>query len=147
MLPAEPHRLHATCVALRDHPHEPASATPTIAAMSPRAIAFCSEPAHRIYEFCSEKTFNSACSWCLLHFFVMEVVKRPGSPISSTLQLSKRSRPEVGTLIVREGPKRTSSLLAPIMLLTGHEGSVLSFRFDPSGQNCASSSADKTVTL
>ena len=79
--------------------------------------------------------------------FDMEVIKRPGSPTSSALQLSKRSRPDAGTLIVREGPKRTSSLLAPIMLLTGHEGSVLSFKFDPSGQNCASSSADKTVTL
>jgi Prp8 binding protein len=77
----------------------------------------------------------------------MEVIKRPGSPTSSALQLSKRSRPDAGTLIVREGPKRTSSLQAPIMLLTGHQGSVLSFKFDPSGQNCASSSVDKTVPL
>ena len=75
----------------------------------------------------------------------MEVIKRPGSPTSSALQLSKRARPDAGTLIVREGPKRTSSLHAPIMLLSGHEGAVLSFKFDPSGQNCASSSADKTV--
>ena len=77
----------------------------------------------------------------------MEVIKRPGSPTNSALQLSKRSRPDAGTLIVREGPKRTSSLQAPIMLLTGHAASVLSFKFDPSGLNCASSSADKTVTL
>jgi len=77
--------------------------------------------------------------------FVMEVIKRPGSPTSSALQLSKRARPDAGTLIVREGPKRTSSLQAPIMLLTGHSGAVLSFKFDPSGQSCASASADKTV--
>jgi Prp8 binding protein len=75
----------------------------------------------------------------------MEVIKRPGSPTSTALQVSKRSRPDAGTLIVREGPKRTSSLHAPIMLLTGHQGAVLSFKFDPSGQNCASSSVDKTV--
>ena len=77
----------------------------------------------------------------------MEVIKRPGSPTSSALQLTKRSRPDAGTLIVREGPKRTSSLQAPIMLLTGHQGAVLSFKFDPSGLNCASSSVDKTVAL
>eukprot|EP01136_Pigoraptor_vietnamica_P020262 Opistho-1_new@68906 len=54
--------------------------------------------------------------------------------------------PRAGQLIVA-GPKRTSGLLAPIMLLTGHEGEVFSCKFNPSGTALASGSFDRDVFL
>ena len=41
--------------------------------------------------------------------------------------------------------KRTSSLQAPTMLLTGHEGAVYSISFDHSGQHLASASYDRNI--
>jgi Prp8 binding protein len=43
--------------------------------------------------------------------------------------------------------QRTSNLLAPIMLLTGHKAEVFSMKFSPNGKNIASASFDKTVCL
>jgi Prp8 binding protein len=43
--------------------------------------------------------------------------------------------------------KRTSSLKAPIMLLTGHEGEVFSSRFSPDGKAVASASFDRQIYL
>ncbi|KAF9014368.1 WD40 repeat-like protein, partial [Hymenopellis radicata] len=44
--------------------------------------------------------------------------------------------------------KRTSSLEAPIISLAGaHSGEILSCRFDPTGQNIAACSADRSVSL
>jgi len=44
--------------------------------------------------------------------------------------------------------KRTSGLDAPIVSLTGaHSAEILSCRFDPTGQNIAASSADRSVSL
>jgi len=45
------------------------------------------------------------------------------------------------------GTPRTSNLLAPIMLLTGHQAEVYSVRFSPSGNHVASSSFDKSIFL
>ncbi|KAJ3347171.1 U5 small nuclear ribonucleoprotein [Entophlyctis luteolus] len=42
---------------------------------------------------------------------------------------------------------RTSSLAAPIMLLTGHQSEVFSAKFSPDGQNIASASFDRLVFL
>jgi Prp8 binding protein len=42
---------------------------------------------------------------------------------------------------------RTSSLLAPIMLLTGHGAAVYTAKFNPKGDYIASGSADKTILL
>lgn len=42
---------------------------------------------------------------------------------------------------------RTSSLLAPTMLLTGHGGPVMCARFNPAGSYVASGSQDKSVLL
>ena len=46
-----------------------------------------------------------------------------------------------------QGPARTSGLLAPIMLLTGHAGEVFSCKFNPTGDIIASGSHDKHVFL
>lgn len=54
--------------------------------------------------------------------------------------------PQSAALIV-SGPLRTSSLLAPTMLLTGHEAEVYAVRFNPNGQILATSSFDKNIFL
>ncbi|KAK6167431.1 hypothetical protein SNE40_021463 [Patella caerulea] len=43
------------------------------------------------------------------------------------------------------GPPRTSSLDAPIMLLTGHEGDIFTAKFAPSGQMLASAGFDRLI--
>lgn len=47
----------------------------------------------------------------------------------------------------RDGVKRTSSLDAPIMLLTGHGGAVFSMKFNPQGTVIASGAHDKEIFL
>ena len=42
-------------------------------------------------------------------------------------------------------PRRTSGLLAPNMLCTGHNAAVYSLAFDPSGQHAASGSFDRQI--
>ena len=46
-----------------------------------------------------------------------------------------------------QGPARTSALLAPTMLLTGHAGEVFTVKFSPDGTVVASGSHDKHVFL
>ena len=46
-----------------------------------------------------------------------------------------------------QGPARTSALLAPIMLLTGHAGEVFTCKFNPTGDVIASGSHDKHIFL
>ena len=46
-----------------------------------------------------------------------------------------------------QAPSRTSSLLAPIMLLTGHSGEVFGAKFSPDGSVLASCSHDKHLFL
>ncbi|XP_037079851.1 U5 small nuclear ribonucleoprotein 40 kDa protein-like isoform X2 [Pollicipes pollicipes] len=46
-----------------------------------------------------------------------------------------------------QGPARTSSLLAPIMLLTGHSGDIFATRFHPEGQFLASTGFDRQILL
>lgn len=45
------------------------------------------------------------------------------------------------------GPKRTSDLFAPTMLLTGHEAAVYAAKFDPTGNCLASASFDRTILV
>ena len=52
-----------------------------------------------------------------------------------------------GGAMVAAGPARTSDLLAPIMLLTGHSSAVNSSKFSPDGQHLLSGSHDKTMLL
>jgi hypothetical protein len=47
----------------------------------------------------------------------------------------------------KQGVKRTSNLLAPIMQLVGHGGDVLGMAFSPDGQQVASCSFDRTILL
>ncbi|XP_002739808.1 U5 small nuclear ribonucleoprotein 40 kDa protein-like [Saccoglossus kowalevskii] len=49
--------------------------------------------------------------------------------------------------LVEAGPPRTSSLLAPIMLLTGHEGEIFSCKFSPDGNTLASAGYDRLIHL
>mmetsp|Transcript_5165 Transcript_5165/g.7155 ORF Transcript_5165/g.7155 Transcript_5165/m.7155 type:complete len:349 (+) Transcript_5165:62-1108(+) len=55
----------------------------------------------------------------------------------------------VGNELIELDPnvERTSNLAAPTMVLSGHGAAVYSIKFDPSGQNLASGSVDKTVLL
>lgn len=48
---------------------------------------------------------------------------------------------------IKEGPKRTSALQAPIMLLTGHAAEVFTMKFNPEGDTIASGSHDKGIFL
>ena len=52
-----------------------------------------------------------------------------------------------GGALVAAGPARTSELLAPIMLLTGHAAPVLASKFSPDGQHVLSGSADKLMLM
>ncbi|CAK5275041.1 unnamed protein product [Mycena citricolor] len=88
--------------------------------------------------------------------------KRPASPTSAPGALIKRSRaspvPE-NQIAISTGPdgkgkslmravQRTSNLEAPIVSLAGaHSGEILSCRFDPTGQNIAACSTDRSVSL
>ncbi|KAJ1920146.1 hypothetical protein H4219_001519 [Mycoemilia scoparia] len=52
-----------------------------------------------------------------------------------------------GGVVVKATIKRSSGLAHPIMRLTGHEGSILSCKFNHSGEHFASASSDKTILL
>lgn len=71
---------------------------------------------------------------------------------------AKRQRTENGVMIasggasgggalVTAGPQRTSELLAPIMLLSGHGAAVHTAKFSPDGRHLLSGSHDKTLLL
>jgi Prp8 binding protein len=62
----------------------------------------------------------------------------------------KRLRPETRAtlaLVEAHGIQRTSGLVAPTMLLSGHSAPVYSIDFDPSGQHLASGSFDRSIML
>jgi WD40 repeat protein len=68
-------------------------------------------------------------------------------------EVLKKGRYEVATIPVTNtelvpgtiSSTRTSELLAPTMLLTGHEGAIYSIEFDPTGNNLASGSFDSNI--
>ena len=64
---------------------------------------------------------------------------------------SKRSKSTALTTTTQkeedEGPKRTSKLQAPTMLLQGHQGAIHSVKFDSSGKYLASASFDRSIFL
>jgi len=88
----------------------------------------------------------------------MSLADEPGKRGSDALVVSesaKKARTEGGALVASggggalttAGPQRTSELLAPIMLLTGHSGAVLTAKFSPDGRHLISGSHDKTLLL
>ncbi|XP_071955221.1 U5 small nuclear ribonucleoprotein 40 kDa protein-like isoform X1 [Antedon mediterranea] len=66
---------------------------------------------------------------------------------------SKRRKNEIVAVtdqhrqLMESGPPRTSSMLAPIMLLTGHEGEVYSGKFHPDGQSMATAGFDRLIYM
>nr|WJH19489.1 U5 small nuclear ribonucleoprotein 40 kDa protein (U5-40K) [Euglena gracilis] len=74
-------------------------------------------------------------------------------------QGEKRQRGEAGSLVVHQpadpkqgavvprGMERTSELMAPNVLLTGHEGEVFTAKFSPDGNSIASAGYDKRLFL
>ncbi|CAH1248663.1 SNRNP40 [Branchiostoma lanceolatum] len=71
------------------------------------------------------------------------------------LVAAKRQRNELVAVASQErqllhavsGPPRTSSLQAPIMLLSGHEGEIYAAKFHPEGNLLASGSFDRNIFL
>ncbi|KAJ8781032.1 hypothetical protein J1605_001075 [Eschrichtius robustus] len=49
--------------------------------------------------------------------------------------------------LLQAGPPRCSSLQAPIMLLSGHEGEVYCCKFHPNGSTLASAGFDRLILL
>jgi Prp8 binding protein len=73
-------------------------------------------------------------------------------PSTSNALVVKKQRTDSGAIIVTQQKKddeepRTSDLLAPIMLLEGHEAEVNSLSFSLDGLHLASGSADKNIFL
>ncbi|XP_065830452.1 U5 small nuclear ribonucleoprotein 40 kDa protein-like [Oscarella lobularis] len=84
----------------------------------------------------------------------MESLKRPLGGASTAIVPAKRPRNEVaiaeskrGGALLPSGPTRTSSLQAPIMLLTGHEGELYTAKFSPTGDILASAGFEKQIFL
>ncbi|KAF9498859.1 WD40 repeat-like protein [Pleurotus eryngii] len=76
------------------------------------------------------------------------LIKRARSSTPPTSQLAISSSNDERQKGLVRTVKRTSSLEAPIISLTGaHSGEILSCRFDPTGQNIAACSADRSVSL
>ncbi|KAI0832783.1 WD40 repeat-like protein [Trametes gibbosa] len=72
---------------------------------------------------------------------------RSGSPSPNTQIAISSSNNEREQGLIRT-IKRTSSLEAPIISLSGsHSSEIMSCRFDPTGQNIAACSADRSVSL
>ncbi|RPB28649.1 U5 snRNP-specific protein-like factor [Terfezia boudieri ATCC MYA-4762] len=74
-----------------------------------------------------------------------QLVKRVKTP-SERNEIALRPDGSKGGALIQAVP-RTSGLQAPIMELTGHSGDIFAVRFDPTGQNIASGSMDRTVML
>jgi len=70
-----------------------------------------------------------------------EAFKRPAT--SQALVPAKKAKQD----IVQGGFRRTSSLLAPIMLLTGHDGEIYSAKFSPDGTAIASGGFERLIFL
>jgi len=73
-----------------------------------------------------------------------ESPKKQRTSANALIPIESKSKDIVAKTI---GPARTSSLLAPTMLLTGHQGAVYTCRFNPSGTYLASGSQDKLILL
>ncbi|KAI0121028.1 WD40-repeat-containing domain protein [Xylariales sp. AK1849] len=71
------------------------------------------------------------------------IVKRQN--VGTSTALARRDGSSSGALV--QSAPRTSSLVAPLMELTGHSGEVFSAKFDPTGNLIASGSMDRSILL
>lgn len=69
---------------------------------------------------------------------VPAAVKRPRTELVAAAQSQQ---------LVAMGPPRSSSLQAPIMLMSGHEGEVYCCKFHPNGATLASSGFDRLILM
>lgn len=58
---------------------------------------------------------------------------------------SAPAAPHFSPRVLPQGPPRCSSLQAPIMLLSGHEGEVYCCKFHPNGNTLASAGFDRLI--
>jgi len=72
--------------------------------------------------------------------------KRKPDDTEDSAIIAKKSRNDV-LQGLPPGVTRTSSLLAPTMLLSGHKGEIFTLKFSPSGNTLASGSFDKDILL
>lgn len=83
----------------------------------------------------------------------MVAMKRPADDpnAGALVSVPKKTRGELvaaaGGALAPAGGQRTSSLLAPIMLLTGHGGEIFTGKFHPEGHWMASSGFDRQIFL
>jgi len=64
------------------------------------------------------------------------------TPSTNELMVSAAGAQQVA---LKQGPVRTSNLMAPIMLLNGHQGEIFSLKFHPDGKYMASSGFDRLI--
>jgi len=78
-------------------------------------------------------------------------VKRKGMsdvPAGALVPAAKKARTDVAVHTGKgKAPARTSSLPAPIMLLSGHEGDVFTAKFSPDGEMIASGGFERLIML
>jgi len=60
---------------------------------------------------------------------------------------AKRQKTELSTVTYGDGPRRTSSLESPIMLLTGHHAAIYTMKFNRTGTVIASGSHEREIFL
>lgn len=79
--------------------------------------------------------------------YLTSAAKRRCSRFNGTVYIHKKSvwRCIWPLVYLPQGPSRTSSLQAPIMLMSGHEGEVYCCKFHPNGATLASSGFDRLI--
>lgn len=76
------------------------------------------------------------------------ISKRKGDGEDGGVEKRLRVETQAALAIVeKQAIARSSTLLAPTMLLTGHQAAVYTLKFDPSGLQLASAGADRAIFL
>ncbi|SPN99502.1 probable U5 snRNP-specific 40 kD protein (novel WD-40 repeat protein) [Cephalotrichum gorgonifer] len=75
-----------------------------------------------------------------------QLVKRPNLGPGSSTALSRFNATGENGALIQTAP-RTSGLEAPVMQLSGHSGEIFAAKFDPTGNNIASGSMDRSILL
>merc|ERR1711939_162128 len=84
-----------------------------------------------------------------LRYRNMEKRKFESNTTDSKALVVKRPKTDEikGRELIAAGVPRTSSLIAPIVVLEGHQAEVYTCKFDPSGKSLASAGFDKRIFL